>query len=358
MSTRTTDPILHELEKKYPILIRLPLFRIYNKFYSYSIRPAVNSICSSYIKKGYENLSHTLSTCEKIEKIIVYTKSIVPNFPLINIDKYCEHLSYFIYEKIKNITTKNNYEDLYKALNEAKVRYILNHDNCNITNFKNNEEEYNKKKELFFRGEILQWIKKNYEEMFSGNETFFNNYFQDCVNFYNENIKNEYCKLAKLYDNEIKSFLNNFKETKQFLEDKRENITIDDISLPSESTCVPEPEIELEERKPGSLASGSSMISSSGHSNDETTPIGSPNSDKDKTLEILLSVAAALFLVFPILYKFTPFGTWLHNRIEMNKGKFDPEEKNEELNIDNFENENIISYGDMYNINYHSAQNS
>lgn len=42
----------------------------------------------------------------------------------------------------------------------------------------------------------------------------------------------------------------------------------------------------------------------------------------------------------------------------MNKGKFDPEEKNEELNIDNFENENIISYGDMYNINYHSAQNS
>ncbi|SBT02910.1 PIR protein [Plasmodium ovale] len=358
MSTRTTDPILQELQIKYPILSRLPLFRIYNLFYNYSIRPAVNSICSSYIKKYYENLSDTLSTCEKIENIIVYTKSIVSNFPLINIDKYCEHLSYFIYEKIKNITTKNNYEEFYKALNDANIRYKLKEKNCNITNFKNNEEGYDKKKELFFRSEILQWIKIKYGEMFSGDEAFCNKYFQDCVNFYNNNIKNEYCKLAKLHDNEIKSFLKNFRETKEFLKDKRVNITIDDTYLPQESICSPDPEIKLSEQEPNSLTSDSSMISSTGHSNAETTPIGSPNSNTDKTLEILISAASGIVLVFPILYKFTPFGTWLHNRLRTNKGKVDLEAKTEEFDIDNFENEDITSYSDIYNINYHSARNS
>ncbi|SBT73603.1 PIR protein [Plasmodium ovale] len=358
MSKRTTDPILQELERKYPILSGLPLFRIDNNFYTYSIRPAVNSICRSYIKNDYENLSDTLSTCEKIENIIVYTNSIVSNFPLINIDKYCEHLSYFIYEKIKNITTKNNYAEFYKALNEANKKYISNHDNCDITNFKNNEEVYNKKKELFFRSEILRWIKIKYDKTFSGDETFCNNYFKDCALFYNENIKNEYCKLAKFHDKEIKSFLNNFKETKQFLEDKGVNISIDVAHLPQESACELELRTELEERKPGSLASDKNIISLAELPNAETTPIASLNSDKDKTLEILLSVSAAIFLVFPILYKFTPFGTWIHNRIEMNKGNFDLDAKNEELNIDNFENENLISYDDMYNINYHSALNS
>ncbi|SBS92461.1 PIR Superfamily Protein [Plasmodium ovale curtisi] len=357
MSTKTTDPILQELDKKYPILSGLPLFRIYNNFDTYSMRRARDSICKNHINNSFSHSDVILSICESIEQIFINSKSIVDRFPHVNFNKYCEYLSFYIYEKIKNITTENNYEEFYKALNEANITYILNHDNCNITNFKNNEEGYNKKKELFFRSEILHWIKIKYDNTFSGDESFCNIYFKDCAKFYNENIKNEYCKLAKLHDNEIKSFLTNFRETKKFLGDQSINISIDETHLPSESTCPPETEIELE-LKPGILASDESMISPAGHSNAETTPIGSPNSDTDKTLEILISAASGLVLVFPILYKFTPFGTWLHNRLRTNKGKIDLEAKSEEFNIDNFENEDITSYSDIYNINYYSARNS
>lgn len=61
---------------------------------------------------------------------------------------------------------------------------------------------------------------------------------------------------------------------------------------------------------------------------------------------------------FNLKYQFTPFGTWLHNRLRTNKGKVDLEAKTEEFDIDNFENEDITSYSDIYNINYHSARNS
>ncbi|SBT55303.1 PIR Superfamily Protein [Plasmodium ovale wallikeri] len=358
MSTSALDPILQKLDNEYPILRGLPLFRIYNKIDSYSMRKPKDSICSHHINKSFSHSDSILSVCENVENIFINSNSILALFPEVNINKYCKHLNFYIYEKIKNITTENNYEEFYKALNEANIKYILNHDNCNITNFKNNEEGYNKKKELFFRSEILQWIKIKYDKTFSGDETFCNNYLKDCAKFYNENIKNEYCKLAKLHGNEIKSFLTNFRETKKFLGDKRVNITIDDTHLPQESICAPDPEIKLSEQESNSLTSDESMISSSGHSNTEVSPVDSANSDTDKTLEILLSISTGIVLVFPILYKFTPFGTWLHNRLRANKGKIDLEAKTEEFNIDNFENEDITSYSDIYNINYHSSRNS
>ncbi|KNA02612.1 hypothetical protein PVNG_06495 [Plasmodium vivax North Korean] len=84
---------------------------------------------------------------------------------LLNNSKWCEYLSYFINDNIKNSEICNDLEQLYTELDKLKIYYSTLSNNCIISNFKITKDVFVKKKKLYLLSEILFWIKNEYESI-------------------------------------------------------------------------------------------------------------------------------------------------------------------------------------------------
>ncbi|SBT55997.1 PIR Superfamily Protein [Plasmodium ovale wallikeri] len=65
--------------------------------------------------------------------------------------------------------------------------------------------------------------------------------------------------------------------------------------------------------------------------------------------------SVGIFLIFFLLYKFTPFGSRIQHKIWDKGNNYNLEHQNDEIILDTSTNEDIYSYKNKYNIQYHSA---
>ncbi|SBT00536.1 PIR Superfamily Protein [Plasmodium ovale curtisi] len=358
MSPKLNDPILRDWDDKYPSLMNLPLNRIYGKINQYfSSNRHDSTICRSSLSELSSNYALLLSICNKVDNILKMTIYNVSLLPSVDVNKYCEYLSYFLYVQIINNNINSYSDELYGALNKAKVIYGLN--DCNIINFDISKEQFDKKKELYIHSELLNSIKNKHTTYNSYDSSIFTKYFNECVNSYKKIVQNNNCKEFENYEKELDNFINNFKETKNILEGKNITIFAEDISLIEKPTCTSEKSIAtLEPKEAVATRTDHETVSTFVSSNTETAQMEPLVAGTDITPGLIFGIIDGIFFLSLIFYKFTPFGSSLHHKIGSIKNKFNLEVKNKEFIEDTFDNTNMNMYDDMYHIQYQSSQNS
>ncbi|SBT84897.1 PIR protein [Plasmodium ovale] len=346
MTTNSADDFFAKLQDFFR---NLPLYSIYRDFSLLIGRfHRDHGLCHLYLEPSTDNYSVILPICLTVEEILrkVQLKS---QYKISDAYNPCKFLSYLLYDKVKNISTENNFKDLYEAI-DAMIFGSLNKENCKIIKF--NKEEFDKKKELYYRGETLYWFKNNYENSIFRNESTCSHYIRECEDFYNQNIEIKDCTKLKHYKSELKYFIENFNETKNNLQNRGIQISAKDIPLFEESTCQSESgSTELEQQGVVDLEDDGQELSRSGIFTDKTINLEDHEVPTNNSAGIVLGIMTGVFLLFFIHYKFTPFGTWLKN-------KFNLGDKTNEFSLNNSANENVDLYNEIYNIKYNSAENS
>ncbi|SBS93604.1 PIR Superfamily Protein [Plasmodium ovale curtisi] len=337
------------------LLMKIPLYYIYkdfNNYYSYYLSPSNIDknqlpLCSEYTKE-------INSGCNAINNALNNLKYNLKQYDFSDNKKHCEYLSYFLYDKFKKIKNKINFEQLYKEINNNKmIYYYLDDQTCHIKEFHNYKDNFDNKKYLYFHSEMLHWIKDKYEEHFYYYQNFLNQCIQDSLTFYNEKIKNNYCKEKESYETELQSFIENFKKTKEFLESNGMQITPSITELPTVPTCTEEESQITLDTVPHDHSHAAAQINPM--PNDSYTdipPMDNPNNDGDTTAGIVLGTFSGISLLYFLFYKFTPFGSLISQKLGSTKKYFNLGEKSEELNLDAYDNDDNNLFNNEYHIQY------
>ncbi|SBS82083.1 PIR Superfamily Protein [Plasmodium ovale curtisi] len=340
-------------------LMNFDLYRKYKIFsHTYAYSNNQDSICDSYLEKNTESVENVHSICRKIDNILKNNIPSVSSNTSDTINKCCEYLSYFIYDKIKNLSTKINVTKFYNALNDAKGIYYLSDDKCDIINFYSKKGEFDKMKELYFRSEILQEIKNNYDKISVDDASFYKTYISESANFYNEKVILDFCNYDEYYKKILRNFLHNFNETNNFLKEK--GIEISNVNeLSTIPTCESEEkDVSLAEALVSDSHGQLQSMDNPGKLIIDLAPSSIPDTGKNSSAGVVSGILFGTCSLFFIIYKFTPLGSSLHNKIWNTKEKFNLEDKSDELILDASGNDNMDLYNSMYNIQYHSSQNS
>ncbi|SBT52298.1 PIR Superfamily Protein [Plasmodium ovale wallikeri] len=347
MAVEITDSFFRDWDTSHKYLLNLPLYRIYRHFYIYySIKKKENAVCDRYIESNLSHAGDTLSICRGIELILEKRNYRLSFNNSVTLNKYCEYTSYFLYDKLKNSSTYIHVKELYEALKHVQKEYGLSDETCNIINFDIDKEKLERKKELYFHSEILHWIK--WHSAHNLDESLYNTYFSECANSYREITNDQECKYFPSCEKELQIFKEKFNETKEFLKGKSINIREDNIQLHEKHKCLSEKEkVKPEEKEPEGFPSHAESATIGGDSNTEAFSVDGSNPMTDKTLGIVLGIISGIFLLFLIVYKFTPFGFFFRGKIRKTKEKINAEFKNDELVINTPEYENINLYNDI-----------
>lgn len=253
-----------------------------------------------YLEPSTDNYSVILPICLTVEEILrkVQLKS---QYKISDAYNPCKFLSYLLYDKVKNISTENNFKDLYEAI-DAMIFGSLNKENCKIIKF--NKEEFDKKKELYYRGETLYWFKNNYENSIFRNESTCSNYIRECEDYYNQNIETKDCTKLKHYKSELKYFIENFNETRNNLQKSGVQISANVIPLFDETMCQSESEsTELKVQAVAHLEGDRQELYHSGSFTDNTIHLEDHDVGTNNSAGIVLGIMTGIFLLFFIHYK-------------------------------------------------------
>ncbi|SBT73604.1 PIR protein [Plasmodium ovale] len=331
------------------------IYKIFSQIYDYPNNGY--SICDNYLGENPKSIDNGHYICRKIDNILknnIFSTS----YKLVTVNKYCEYLSYFTYDKIKNFPTRNNFDKLYEALIAAKGNHNIENVNCDIINFYSKKGEFDKMKELYFRSEILQEIKNNYDRIIVDDESFYKTYISESAKFYNEKVMPDFCNYDEYYKKIINKFSCNFDETKNFL--KENIIEISDVNaLSAIPTCESgENDATLAEALVSDLHGQQQSKDSPGKPTTDAAPSSTPDTGKNSIAGIVSGVLMGTCSLLFIIYKFNPLGSTLPNKIWKTKENFNIEDKSDEFLLETSDNESMDLYNSMYNIQYHSSQNA
>ncbi|SBT74473.1 PIR protein [Plasmodium ovale] len=338
---------------RFDLLMKIPLYLIHKEFNIYyshyltskKIHKNELVLCSEYTKE-------TNPGCNAINNALKNFKGNSKKFDFFDNEKHCEYLSYFLHDKFRTITNENNFDKLYKEINDNMKIYDLDNQTCHIKKFDNYKGNFDNKKFLYFHSEMLHWIKDKYEKHFYQYQTFCNQCIQDSVTFYNNEIKNKYCEEKESYETELRSFIENFKETKEFLERKGMQITPSIRELPTVPNCPAKTRNAL-----GTVPLDHSHAAPQNNpitrdSGPEIPPIVSPNNGADTTAGIVLGTFSGISLLYFFFHKFTPFGSLISQKLGSTKKHFNIGEKSEEFNLDAYDNDDTNIFNNEYHIQY------
>ncbi|SBS93808.1 PIR Superfamily Protein [Plasmodium ovale curtisi] len=338
---------------RFDLLMKIPLYSIYKDFNMYySHYSSSNKIVTNELVLYSQCTKEFIPGCKTIINALKNLKYNLAKYDLFDTNKHCEYLSYYLYDKFKKITNEINFEQLYKEINYNKTIYDLNDRTCHIKEFHKYKDNFDNKKYLYFYSEMLHWIKKKYEEHFYLEHDFCNHCIQDSVKFYNNEIKNNYCKEKESYETELRSFIENFNKTKVFLERNGIQITPPITELPTEPECPVEPSITLDTESHGHSHSASQINPMSKDSYPDIPPMGNPNNGADTTAGIVLGTFSGISLLYFFFHKFTPFGSLISQKLGSTKKFFNHGEKSEELNLDAYDNDDTNLFNNEYHIQY------
>ncbi|SBT83740.1 PIR protein [Plasmodium ovale] len=353
MDKNSIDHFFDKWHERYDFLMNLPLYITYSEFSSnYSYIPNGRDFCFHSIRENTPHYGKILPVCHGVESTLKQLYSKISK----ELDDNCklfEHISYLFYDKLKNISSSDNFKKLYETLEVVKSLNSLPSE-CQFTNFTVGEKAFNKKKKIYFNSEILYWIKKKslYSDFYIEK---YDKLFDDCINDYNEIINGDYCEYVEHYEPVLDKFSNNFEETKFSLTGTQLKISTQDIKLKPKPSCAKNDMSNIPgETEPLPEHGDLQSLNTDEQFNSDTLPVQIPNNEKGKTIGILLGILFGIFLLFIFVYKFTPFGLWLYHKIKTHE-RIDLEDKNDDLIFNTYGNENINSYKEIYNITYQSA---
>ncbi|SBS95407.1 PIR Superfamily Protein [Plasmodium ovale curtisi] len=309
--------------------------------------------CSYYIETSTPHFDEFRKVCRAVEKTLNYLNPDIYK-ELDNCKPY-EYISYFLYDKIKNIDTNNYFQNFYEIFPSILNSYGKVQ-NCNIIKFDTNKDEFHKKYELYFRGEILHWIKLKYESDFYFDEDFCKDYINKCFKFYNEKIKDSDCKEFEHYEEELTKFSKNINETMTFLKGKKIDITEEEIQVHHKTRCPSKEEKDrVGQQVLNQAQPGQQMVHASTNPNPESVSIGSPNADTNVTAGTVSGTFIGISLLSLLFWKFTPLGSRIQHKIWNKGNNYNLENQNDEIILDTSTNEDIYSYNNKYNIQYQSV---
>ncbi|SBS94782.1 PIR Superfamily Protein [Plasmodium ovale curtisi] len=353
MATEHPDPFFNNWQ--FDLLMKIPLYRIYNYFKQYYSYYSLSDKIDKNELIPYSKYTKEINPgCNTINNALKNLKKDLAQYELFDTKKHCEYLSYFLHDKFKTITSEINFEQLYKEINNNKMMYYyLDDQTCHIKKFDNYKGNFDNKKYLYFHSEMLHWIKEKYEKEFYHYQDFCNKCIQYSANFYNEKIKNNYCKEKESYETELQSFIENFKKTKEFLESKGMQITPTITELPTVPTCPAEKSIiALDTESHGHSHAAPENNPVHGDSSTEIPPVVNAINGADTTAGIALGTFSGISLLYFFFYKFTPFGSLISQKLGSTKKYFNLGEKSEELNLDAYDNDDNNLFNNEYHIQY------
>ncbi|SBT56758.1 PIR Superfamily Protein [Plasmodium ovale wallikeri] len=348
-----TDTFFNNWETSFDLLMKIPLYLINQEFNMYYSHFSISQNIDKNDLVLYSQHKKDINPgCNAINNALKNFKSNSEQYFSDN-KKYCEYLSYFLYDKFKKITNVINFEQLYKEINNNITRYDLKDQKCHIKEFYKFKDNFDSKKYLYFHSEMLYWVKEKYEEHFNQDHDFCKQCIQDSVTFYNNKIKNKYCENKESYETELQSFIDNFNKTKAFLESKGIQITPSIRELPAVPNCpAEESQITLVTESPGHSHSASQINPIPTDFHPDIPPMDNPNNGADTTAGIVLGTFSGISLLYLFFHKFTPFGSLISQKLGSTKKYFNLGEKSEELNLDAYENDDASLFNNEYHIQY------
>ncbi|SBS94190.1 PIR Superfamily Protein [Plasmodium ovale curtisi] len=353
------DLFFQDWNTKYPSFIHSGLYKLYEIFFSnYYDTNASQYACNHFLRESIPEPNNLRRFCLMAELALQNVNKSIDTYGLDNIDKGCEYIRYLLYERIRNISNYiNNIQNLYNALDAIKASNQINNSICKLENFDIDNEEFVKKKELYFHHEILQWIKKNHKTIYNYNSSY-EKYLHDCATKYKIIVQTNDCKKYESYKQELKDFKDTFEYTKKLLLEQNKISSVDDLKLPDMPTCPStRADIKLEKTSDG-LHTAQTMNHGVTHSEDNESPTDDPSTDNGITGGIVSSITFGMIFLFFISYKFTPFGQKLHQLKGIPKKFFNKaEDESHELSLEREDSDYIELNNDMYNMQYHSIQN-
>ncbi|SBT83145.1 PIR protein [Plasmodium ovale] len=317
--------------------------------------------CKNIIKNNDKHVSYIRTVCYNVQSILSELSSMAKNGNINNINEGCAYLNYLIHDKIKHINSSSiNIEGLYNAIYYYKSIYGLIEKCTNIEKFNISNDEFDKKKTLYFHTENLSLIENRYGSISDFDSALYEKYFGECFKYYYQILQEEYCKKDKIYKNELNDFQKTFNKTKNFLKKKRITMSINDLQSPEEYNC------STEVLKPVPITRGQGIIDTAMSDSFSAHSPGQQAIDKDTSninqsniSGIIGGTFLGTFVIFLMSYKYTPFGPWLRKKKDVANNLFNNNEiRNHELLINNSENENINLDEQLYHIKYYSAENS
>ncbi|SBT74201.1 hypothetical protein, conserved [Plasmodium ovale] len=303
-----------------------------------------NSSCESQIKDINAHTSEIRQVCKAVQTYLPQLEGLKQTHVLDDVTKACEYLSYWIYEKIKHIkNSRDNIKYLYNTINPKLIRGLS--DGCsNIKNFDISEDEFDKKKELFFHAENLYWIERKYRTIPIEYSSFYEKYLVKCAEYYNEIMLNTYCKNNDEYKLELKNFSTNFNNTKNFLNRQKKEIELEDLKSPETFKCTPE----------SKSAAGAADTVRGDRSQKPYS--GYPSIGSGTIAGTSIGIFSVIFLSYLYLHKFRVYQNFIRpllqkkmkmlNNIEDDDNEFLQIPELDQMNLDNT----------SYRVNYHSAQ--
>ncbi|SCA59627.1 VIR protein [Plasmodium vivax] len=389
MSATYQDTFFEELKKKYGFLVDLPIGNLYPLFYSEDMHMEIsNSYCNYLPTENYHGVFDDHSICKNAQNILSYLNHMIPANPLYNNNKFCEYLSYYIYENILNCNLCNDIEQLNTELNNLIIYYRKLPNKCNISNFNIGKDPFLKKKELYLLGEILYWIKEKYGSIYYFKQDLFNQFFGECVDIYKKILSADNCNIKNKYETELNNFINNFNNTKKFLSTKDVNITYENLKIPNASRCqeelngmqakeLPTRGVEQAVNKAGPTrleveplaivleepsleevsGSGVGTEDHADHMSGSGSDIPKGQTDDNPSNSAGTIKGTSLGFVVPLItiYKFTPLGSWINTKVlGRNKILKNMEINNQHLLLNGTENGEINLGESMYRIKYNS----
>ncbi|SBS89924.1 PIR protein [Plasmodium ovale] len=316
MSPNTDDPTFWKSIKEHTTTQNDILGNTYKKFEDMCSKDDNRNYClidkdqyksCNNVKKLYYNLNGNKAKYEWANEEF----SALYQYPI----KFCNYLKYWAYDKIIfNNFDKDEVKEVLDTLkNGDKFQIIMgNSYTCIFDIF---ELEKIKNIKLFY--DYIGSYDADKKESSIGNKI--------CGSSYKENLN----RMIRLYnDRNVKGEKESYEYSNEFLECEK-TYNIDSLC---KLQCVDDVSLSLNEEKEGC----SEVYSSSQHSSTYDNPVEKLSPDpyhvreKNTSLGITMSVIPTLvisFVIFPILYKLTPFGPWLHKFVMKSKNSlFNPNE--------------------------------
>ncbi|SBT58183.1 PIR Superfamily Protein [Plasmodium ovale wallikeri] len=320
----------------------LESFLEYSRFDASEAYDKKSSYCDSELTELYKS-KHFHTFCHK------FTRNFSNLVGKWNKHKYnndsCEYLNYWTYNQLINNNFNVDENDLSKSQVIKDIKTLWNiysdfYPSCKLKNYKMNTSHFKYMKELHDYSQNYLSIKEKRCLSNKSCKTCYCTYINGVVSVYS--AVQEECQLSE--DRELCTFFRTMEQEKNptnLLQEMKCNEEGVDDFLP------------ISQRLPGGPHGGTYM---DGEGDEESSLEGSPSR---AGLNAGLSILGISLISFFLMYKFTPFQSWLHTvirRLNRNKYFADNEETDEMLPY-SLETENADLQNTKLNISYNPSLN-
>lgn len=268
----------------------MPLCKIYEIFEK--PKEVINgyNLCNTFIEDKHSHRDIILPLCKNIDFILKNLLKDVETSDVTDVTKGCDYLGYWIYGKLGNIPRPcENISNLYTSFIYFSNNHSLSANCSSVGDFHLDYNKFDKKKKLYFHSEIFKWVKTKYETLLSDEKTLCKTYLDECADFYNSLISEDYCKRNKIYGSQLGEFQKQYNILKKFLSQEKKVTSIKELQSTKQYICPAQSMDSKEELQ------GRGGIDGRGGSDDDI-------SNRNNTIVVLSVVTTVIAVLFLLLF--------------------------------------------------------